>query len=287
MIDLHTHSSASDGSLSPAELVFYAAEKGIRVLALTDHDTLSGVQEAQQAAQKVGIVFVPGIELNIAWPKGEFHLLGLSIDNPSPLLHSLIDFLQEERTRRNDTIIQKLEHFGIRTDRFELEAIFRTKSLGRPHIADYLILKKLVKTRQQAFDRYLAKGRPCYVDRSGADLSDAVRAIEQSGALSILAHPLSLYESWGKLPGVLEYLFDQGVAGIEAWHPGARIGECKRLEETGKKIGFFVTAGSDFHGEKIRPDRKIGKTAGLIPIDERFWTQELCCALQKRHTLTH
>ncbi|MGI5172966.1 PHP domain-containing protein [Treponema sp. OMZ 840] len=278
MIDLHTHSSASDGSFSPSELIFYCAEKGLSAAALTDHDTLSGLEEASKAAQQAKIEFIPGIELNIQWPQGEFHMLGLGIDNPSGHLYSLIDFLQENRKKRNDEILKKLKNIGICISRAELEDFFHTPSLGRPHIADYLALKKIVKTRQQAFDRYLAKGRPCYAERRGADVEDAVHAIKKSGGLPVLAHPMSLYLSWGKLPGVLEELFEKGIAGIEAWHPGARVAECKRLEETGKRIGFFITAGSDFHGEK-RPDRKIGKTAGQKPIDERFLIDELQPAL--------
>lgn len=280
MIDLHTHSTASDGSFSPSELILYAADKGISRLALTDHDTLAGLDEASKTAAEAGIDFIHGIELNIEWPKGEFHLLGLGLENPHPSLRSLIDYLQENRKKRNEEIINKLKNIGIDVSFQELEDLFRTGSIGRPHIAEYLVSRRFVKTRQQAFDRYLAQGRPCYADFRGADLKDAVAAIKKSGGVPVLAHPMSLYVAWGKLPGVLCEIFETGVEGIEAWHPGARVGECKRLEETGKQIGFFITAGSDFHGEK-RPDRKIGKTAGQKSIDDRFFTEELAPALER------
>lgn len=282
MIDLHTHSSASDGSFSPAELILYAADKGISSLALTDHDTLTGLDEASKAASEAGIGFIPGIELNIEWPKGEFHLLGLGLTRPDVSLYSLIDILKENRKKRNEEIIGKLKNIGIDTSRQELEELFRTEVIGRPHIAEYLVRCKKVKNRQQAFDLYLAQGRPCYADFRGLDLKDAVAAIKKSGGLPVLAHPMSLYVAWGKLPDLLRELFQMGIEGIEAWHPGARVGECKRLEETGRQIGFFITAGSDFHGEKVRPDRKIGKTAGQRPIEERFLTEELSPRLGKK-----
>ncbi|WP_428770711.1 PHP domain-containing protein [Treponema sp. HNW] len=283
MIDLHTHSSASDGSFSPSDLIAYAAARGLSVLALTDHDTLAGLDEAAKAADGAGIGFIPGIELNIEWPRGEFHLLGLGLYNPAPSLHALIDFLQEKRKKRNAEIIEKLNDLGMDTDLKDLEQMFHSSVIGRPHIADYLVSRRFVKTRQQAFDRYLAKGRPCYAERRGLELKDAVEAIKKSGGVPVLAHPMSLYVAWGKLPGVLHEIFETGVEGIEAWHPGARVGECKRLEETGRQIGFFITAGSDFHGEK-RPDRKIGKTAGQKPIEDSFLTEELEPALKKVKT---
>jgi len=279
MIDLHTHSFASDGSFSPSELILYAADKGISSLALTDHDTLAGLDEASKTAAEAGVNFIPGIELNIEWPKGEFHLLGLGLTLPAEPLHALIGVLRENRKKRNEQIINKLNNIGIDASLRELEELFPTGVIGRPHIAEYLLRYKHVKNRQQAFDLYLAQGRPCYAGFRGVDLKDAVAAIKKSGGVPVLAHPMSLYVSWGKLPGVLREIFEAGVEGVEAWHPGARVGECKRLEETGRQIGFFITAGSDFHGEK-RGDRKIGKTAGQRPIEDRFFTEELAPAME-------
>ena len=197
MIDLHTHSKASDGHLSPKELVSYAAEKNISVLALTDHDTTDGLWEAQEAAKD--IQFVPGIELNIDWPTGEFHLLGLGLNSTAPSLKKIITDLKEQRQERNKSIITKMQ-----AERFDIsqEAVmqrFPHATLGRPHIAAYLVEKKYCKTLQQAFDKYLGKGRPFYVHRAGADLSQSIEAIKESGGVPVLAHPLSLYVSWGKM----------------------------------------------------------------------------------------
>lgn len=275
MIDLHSHSTASDGSLSPSALVTYAAEKGVRVLALTDHDTIDGLAEAEQACLSHGITFVPGVELNIAWPTGEFHLLGLGLRAIDPSLQKLLEYLQQSRINRNTQIVQTMNNDGINISMEALSAYYDTQSLGRPHIADFLVKNKQVKNVQQAFDRFLGRGRPYYVGRQGLDLDQAIRAIVECGGIPVLAHPMSLYVSWGKIEPVLTGLFERGIKGLEAWHPGARAAECIRLEEMGRKLGFFITAGSDFHGEQVRKDRKIGHTAGMKKIEDRFWTEEL------------
>ena len=275
MIDLHSHSKASDGQYSPSELICKAAAENISVLALTDHDTVAGHAEALEASKKAGIIFVPGTELEIQWPTGEFHLLGLGLKSLSEKLMDIISFLQNGRKSRNGKIIEKMQQDGIQITLEQLEELNPGKSLGRPHIADFLVSKKIVKNRQSAFDKFLARGRPWYVSRAGADLKEAVQAISDSGGIPVIAHPLSLYVSWGKLDGVLSEIFAAGVQGLEAWHPGARVVESRRLEELGRKIGFFITAGSDFHGEKIRADRKLGHSAGGRKIEDRFWTEEL------------
>lgn len=283
MIDLHSHSTASDGTFTPRELVKYAAEKKIKVLALTDHDTTEGLLEAQEEAKIQGITFVPGIEINIAWPTGEFHLLGLGLKTVSPELREIIDFLKEGRMQRNIQMIEKLQQEGISITLDELHEKFNTKTIGRPHFAQLLVDKGIVKIRQQAFDKYFAKGRPCFVDREGAALKDAVQAIKTSGGLPVQAHPLSMYVSWGKLEDKIIEIQQAGVKGLEAWHPGARLSEAERLEEMAHKLGMIATAGSDFHGVKVRADRHIGHTAGSLKIDDRFWEQELKPALSRIH----
>jgi 3',5'-nucleoside bisphosphate phosphatase len=275
MIDLHSHSSASDGMLSPAAAAVYASQHNLSVWALTDHDTVSGLPEAAGAAKAAGLIFVPGVELNIAWPTGEFHLLGLGLTHCAPSLAVCIDHLQTDRKARNEQMIVKLNEQGIPVTGEDLTAYFHTDLLGRPHFAEYLIHLRVVRKRQEAFDRFFAKGRPCYVERTGADLDEAVAAITASGGVPVLAHPLSLYVSWGKIEPVLAEIRTHGVAGLEAWHPGAREAEAVRLEDMGHRLGFFITAGSDFHGEGVRADRRLGKTAGGKKIEDRFWTEEL------------
>lgn len=275
MIDLHVHTTASDGQYSPTDIIGKAAEKNIKIIAITDHDTVSGLEEGKIAAKKAGITLVPGIELNIQGAplniNGEFHLLGLGLKQISSSLTDLIEEIINNRLERNQEIIKKIQSDGFDLTLEEMEADFPNTVLGRPHFAAELVKKKIVKTRQAAFDKYLAKGRPWYVTRIGADLDDAIEAIKDSGGVPVIAHPMSLYLSWGKLPDALQDFYNRGVQGLEAFHPGARVTECLRLEELGRKIGYFITAGSDFHGEKIRSDRRLGHTCGGKKIEDKYW----------------
>lgn len=281
MIDLHTHTTASDGQYSPSQLVEKAASKGISVLAITDHDTVAGLKEGEEAARRFGITFVPGIEFNIERPNCEFHLLGLGLYNVSKSLIEASDFLAKSRAKRNLKMVEKMNTDGYSVSIEELQSEFPTKSLGRPHIAKWLEKKGIVKNVQQAFDKYLGRGRPWYVERTGINLDVAIQAIYDSGGVPVVAHPLSLYLSWTKLEPVMEDFKSRGVAGMECFHPGARVTECLRLEEMARKLGMIVTAGSDFHGEKIRSDRRPGHTCGDKKIEDRFWFEELKPALEK------
>jgi predicted metal-dependent phosphoesterase TrpH len=275
MVDLHTHSTASDGSLSPAALVRAAKKQGLSALALTDHDTLSGLEEAGEEAKKQGIRFIPGIEFEITqgkdsltvFPPGEFHLLGLGITRPGPAFFEAVEQLARSRESRNRKILEKLEELNIRADYDELRTFSGGGSVGRPHIADLLIHYKVVKNREQAFSRYLGRGRSCYFPKEGLRLEQALPLIKESGALAVLAHPLSLYVSWGRLPDLIRELAARGLDGIEAWHPTAKPRACRRFERLGKELGLRITWGSDFHGES-RSGRRLGHSAGGRRIDE-------------------
>ncbi len=281
MIDLHAHSNASDGSLSPRELVDHARERGLSVIALTDHDTVDGNAEAAARAAELGMTFVPGIELDIEWKPGECHLLGYGLERPAAVLVDLIRRLIAGRNERNAEIAGRMRGAGIDIDLARVEALAGGGTVGRPHFAQFLVETRVVKTRQQAFDRYLAKDRPYYVDRVGITLDEGISAIRASGGIPVLAHPLSLYVSWGHLGGIIDSFRERGIAGLEAWHPAARIVDCERLEALAREKGLFATAGSDFHGA-ARPDRKLGRTAGRRDIDDRFWTEGLGPALARR-----
>lgn len=273
MIDLHVHTTASDGQYTPTEIVNKAKDHNIKIMAITDHDTIDGLEEAKKAAENAGLILVPGTELNINFPTGEFHLLGLGFKNYSDSLKDLLAKLVNNREIRNSVIVEKMRAAGIDITLDEIKADFPNTVIGRPHFAAELQKKGIVKTRQQAFDIYLAKGRQWYVERVGSNLDEAIMAIKDSGGVPIVAHPMSLYLSWGKLPDTLKNFYERGVMGLEAYHPGARVSECLRLEELARKIGYFVTAGSDFHGEKIRTDRRLGHTCGGKKIEDRFWDE--------------
>jgi predicted metal-dependent phosphoesterase TrpH len=275
LVDLHTHSNASDGSFSPAELIAEAVRQGLCALALTDHDTTSGLEEAALAARKTGLRFIPGIELQIEWNQGggetsgEFHLLGLGLSSPSPGFLETVADLAQRRENRNLEILERMNELSIDTSYDEVKALGGGHSIGRPHFAAFLVQRRIVRNIEQAFSRYLGRGKVLYVPKAGLEFEQAVSVIKESGGIAVLAHPMSLYVSWGRLPGLIKDLKDKGLDGIEAWHPTAKTGACKRLEELGKSLNLAITAGSDFHGA-VRPDHKLGITAGGRKIDASF-----------------
>jgi len=277
MIDLHTHSNISDGELSPTALIKQAARQGLTAIALTDHDTLRGLETAKAEAAASNIRFIPGIEINIDWQGGnggEFHLLGLGLYKPSPSFIAAVEALSLKRVNRNRQILEKMYEFSMITNIdeawAELEAIAggqKGSSLGRLHFASLLIKKQIVKNVEQAFARYLGTGKPLFVPKEGMKFEEAVPLIRESGGIPVLAHPISLFVSWGKLPDLIKNLKDRGLMGLEAWHPTAKPGSCRRLEALAKELGLYATEGSDYHGS-VRPDRKLGYSAKGRKIDD-------------------
>ncbi|MDR3312687.1 MAG: PHP domain-containing protein [Spirochaetaceae bacterium] len=264
MIDLHTHSTASDGTLTPTELVALAAAQGVTALALTDHDTVAGLGEAREEADKQGLTLIPGIELTIDWKNGDFHLLGLGIRDESALRRVIVQ-KQGEREIRNQGIIEKMNIDGIPVTLEDIRASAHTSSIGRPHFADYLVTHRLARSRSQAFTKFLGKNAPWYVPHGGLSMADAVAAILASGAQPVLAHPLSLYVSWGRMEEVLADFRAAGITGLEVWHPSASAADGSRLEKLAEKLGFFITAGSDFHGLPCH-DRPAKETRCECPL---------------------
>jgi 3',5'-nucleoside bisphosphate phosphatase len=295
MVDFHTHSNVSDGELPPAVLVKEAAKQGLTALALTDHDTLGGLETAKTAAKEENLHFIPGIEVNINWtrgqsgqnvpglgPGGEFHLLGLGINSPNSAFITAIEGLARRREARNKEILERMVELsmiapnGQEAAWDELLTIAGGKStaskgsgnsLGRPHFAALLIKMKIVKNANQAFARYLGVGKPLYVPKDGLVFEEAVALIRESGGIPILAHPISLFVAWGRLPDLIKTLKDMGLMGLEAWHPTAKPGSCRRLEALANTLSLYVTEGSDYHGS-IRPDRKLGYSSRGRKIDD-------------------
>jgi predicted metal-dependent phosphoesterase TrpH len=278
MVDLHTHSTASDGEFSPARLIREAAHQGLSAIALTDHDTINGLEDARKEAAVRGIRLIPGIEIEITWspppeisglgPGGEFHLLGLGISRPSPGFLEAVAELSRSRDARNREILDRMRELSIDTDYTEIEALSGGHSVGRPHFASLLVNRNIVKTRQQAFARYLGQGKPLYIPKKGLEFDRAVEVIRESGGIPVLAHPMSFFVAWGRLPELIRELQNRGLAGLEAWHPSAKPRSCRRLEALARFLGLYVTEGSDFHGPAARPDRKLGFSAATRKIDE-------------------
>ncbi len=259
----------SDGTYTPESLVDLALETGLGALALTDHDSLAGLERAAARARGTGLVIVGGVELEIACDTGEFHLLGLGLDGDRADLDEALRVVRRDREERNVRMAARLTAGGIPVTLEELAASSGGGIVSRAHFARLLVRKGVVKRTDDAFARYIGKGRPFYEPRRTLALPEALRLIRRAGGIAVVAHPLSLGLAGPALRQFLAHARDAGVVAIEAWHPKAALRDCRRLERLAGSLGLAVTAGSDFHGLNI-PQRRIGHTAGGLPIDDRF-----------------
>jgi predicted metal-dependent phosphoesterase TrpH len=271
MIDLHCHSTASDGSLAPAALMQLAQENQLSAIALTDHDTVDGLPEAAAAAARAGIRFINGIELEMAWPEaGVFHLLGLGIDPLAPSMATLLSLIREARAWRNRRIIERMADHGVGASLEAVSVFADGNVITRPHFADYLVSIGHARDRQGAFDKYLTPGKPFFEPYPGLELGMAVEAIHAAGGKASVAHPLSLYVSWTRLGALMAEWRAAGIDAVEAWHPSASWKAAERLRGLAAEAGLKISAGSDFHGQH-RPDRMLGRSLEeRRKIDESF-----------------
>jgi 3',5'-nucleoside bisphosphate phosphatase len=262
MIDLHTHSTASDGSCTPERLVSLARELGLSALALTDHDTLDGLDSAERSAEGSPLRFIRGVEVEIERESGEFHLLGLGFDGARcAALAEALSRVQESRRLRNQRMVEKLQRGGIDITMEELAGIAGGRIVSRAHFARLLVKKKAVTSVDAAFKRLIGKGMPFYEPRACLGLAEATSLIHDAGGVSVIAHPLSLGLRGPTLRVFAAACRDQGVAGLEAWHPNQTVKQCRALARLARGLGMAVSGGSDFHGEHI-PQRKLGQSAG-------------------------
>jgi predicted metal-dependent phosphoesterase TrpH len=249
-IDLHCHSTASDGTLAPAEVVRLAVRRGLSALALTDHDTIAGLPDAAEEAARNNLDFLPGIEISCEFgPPGTMHLLGYGVDSKSPVLLDLTRRLIDARNDRNPRIIRRLNEMGIPITMQQVADEAGGDVLGRPHIAAVLFKTGRVNSMKQAFDVYLGQGGSAYFDKERLTASEAIDMIRQSGGLTVLAHPMQLRtENDAQLERIVKDLKDLGLAGIEVMHSDhddVWIAKCTVLAD---RLGLLKTGGSDFHG---------------------------------------
>jgi predicted metal-dependent phosphoesterase TrpH len=268
-VDLHCHSTASDGTLPPAEVVRLAKQSGLSGLALTDHDTIGGVEAAAEEAARVGLDFLAGIEISCEYPPpGTMHILGYGVDPTSATLRDLTRRLLEGRDNRNPRIIQKLNELGVSITMREVEeeakatAADGKKPIGRPHIAAVLLRKGYVSSIKQAFDKYLAQGGAAYFDKERLTMREAMDLIRQSGGMPVLAHPVQLRtQNDAQLERVVKDLVDLGLVGLEVIHSDhdqRMVDQYTRLATT---HGLLKTGGSDFHGTN-KKDIALGLANG-------------------------
>ena len=255
--DLHIHTTASDGIFPPEAIVAMAKESALDVIAVTDHDTTSGIDAAKKAAAKMQITFVPGVEIS-AGGDLEIHVLGYGINPEAPVLKELFSSMQKERIRRAHTMLQRLALLGYPLD---TDAVFKNAqgSVGRPHIARAMVEKGYVSSVQEAFQRFLGSGKPAFVSREKLDTAHVIRILTQAGGIPVLAHPTLLHMPQEQLYPLLTCWKDAGLAGLEVYHPSQRSDFDSWLR-LAKRFDFLITGGSDYHAPD-RPDGPMGGTA--------------------------
>lgn len=265
LIDLHVHSNASDGSLSPSEVVSLAAGAGLLAIALTDHDTVSGVQEALDAAKQACITVVPGVELSCLYKEKEIHLLGLYIDHTDPSLLQFLKDAKEKRTARNLEMLDAFRKDGFLIDMEDLTCNNPGTIITRAHFARALLKKKYVSSVDQAFKKYLDPDRPYYRKREIITPEEAVNAVLAAGGFPVLAHPCLYKFGWKQTEELICILTDLGMKGLECFHSSNNQNESSKLRSLALRYGLLPTGGSDFHGA-AKPDIQIGFGRGNLRV---------------------
>ena len=272
MIDLHTHSIYSDGTNTPAELIAMAEERGVRALALTDHDTVGGIDKLLAAAESSTVEAVPGIELSAECDRGTMHILGYFIHHTQPALLEKLEKVRLGRDERNHEILKKLNKLGYRLTWTDIEEQAGCDVVGRPHIAGALVELGLVKSKKVAFDRLLGKGRPGYVDRYHYSSEECIDIIRAAGGVSSLAHPATIHLSDPKLRVLIGELKEQGLDGIETYYAEHRPDKRKKFMGWAEELDLVCTGGTDFHGGNT-PDLKLGTGFGQLRVPDEVLDQ--------------
>jgi 3',5'-nucleoside bisphosphate phosphatase len=263
-LELHCHSSASDGALAPAALVEHAHALGIQTLALTDHDTLGGLGEAAAAAERLGMRFVPATEISVRPPSGSMHLLAYLSSAGAEPLATRIQAISDYRGSRNQRIVARLNELGYALEWDDVARRAKGR-VGRPHIAAALVDAGHVGSLQEAFDRLLADGQPAYVDAGSLGPEEAVEVVAASGGAPVLAHPYSLRMGDAELERFVARLADCGLRGVEAYRPDHDAAQRAFTQRLCAGAGLVPTGGSDWHG---RPDDGPLGDCGPVPLPE-------------------
>lgn len=269
MIDLHTHSTISDGTDSPEQLMRLAAEAGLTAVALTDHDTVDGLDTAGSIAEQLGVRLVRGCELSCAVDRGTMHMVVLFLEGEAGPLQDRLAALRNGRDVRNERIVAALADTGVEIDLAEVLEEAGEGAVGRPHVAAVLLRKGYVNSIDEAFDRWLARGRPAYVERERLDPAEAISLAHASGAVTVLAHPRSLDLTDHELSAALEELREAGLDGIECEYGRYTRHERTALRELARRHDLAPSGGSDYHGH-YKPDLSVGVGAGDLRVPDAW-----------------
>ena len=271
-IDLHIHSTASDGSLSPGQIIEYALKKGISAVSITDHDTVDGIDAVFARQLPESIEFVSGVEISAAFPasfenSGSIHILGYGIATDNPDLNAILKKQQSARAGRNPVIIDRLNDMGIPASLDSIVALSGKKEVARPHIADFLVKSGHAKDIDDAFDTFLGRGKPAYAEKYKVSAEKAISGIRSAGGIAVLAHPALIVKNVsGKhtsnyLESLIETLVSYGLEGIEAYYPDHTGKQTDFLKHAAGKRNLLITGGTDFHGD-MTPGIEMGTGKG-------------------------
>ena len=270
-IDLHLHSTASDGTMTPAKLADYAKENGITVAAITDHDTVDGAAEFLAECEKIGIKGIAGVEISADYEK-ELHVLGLFVDHTNKELNNMLKRLRNSRYERNIKMIEKLNNYDIKITEADILAQKEGGTLydmGRAHFAAVMVEKGYVNNKKEAFQKYLGNGADCYVPRFKLSPEMCAGMIQYAGGIAVLAHPFAITHKKRVLDELLGQIKEWGFDGVEAYHSSHSTTFNSRCLELAPNHGLVITGGSDFHGG-TKPNVPIGivnKGSGTVPYE--------------------
>jgi 3',5'-nucleoside bisphosphate phosphatase len=257
VIDLHLHTTASDGLLSPAQVVERLRSTPVHTFSVTDHDTVAGLEEAKHAAGAAGLRFVPGIEMTAVDADRDVHVLGYGIDSASQELHVFLRAQREARVRRARALIARLRELGLPLDAAEIidrAGTRPSRAIGRPHIARAMIEAGYVASVDEAFEQWLARDRPAFVPRSGAPPEHVIEVIDQAGGVAVLAHP-----GLTRCDALIPSLAARGLGGLEVWHSEHDEHTSARYEALARELSLIPTGGSDFHGDTLDRPCRLGE----------------------------
>jgi predicted metal-dependent phosphoesterase TrpH len=269
MIDLHTHTTASDGTTTPGQLISMDRDMDLFAVAITDHETVDGVKPAMEAAQRHNQRFVPGVEISAEFSPGTMHIVGLGINPENPVLREKLKYLTDSRVRRVRDILKLLNKLDIKIDYQSISAKAQGVP-GRPHIATVMVEKGYVKNMNQAFKKYLSWGKPAYIKRRKFVCGDIINAIHAAQGLAILAHPYTLELTNSELKKMLVRLKQEGLDGVEGYYSTQPRTVSRLVRKEAEILGLLVSGGSDFHGETM-PEIKLGRGCGDLNVPDSLW----------------
>lgn len=269
-IDLHVHSTASDGTLTPSRLVTLAEEKKLKAFALTDHDTTAGLKEALLASENTSVEVIPGIELSTTWLGRDVHIVGLDIDFENYYFQETLSRFQDSREIRNKKILSLLQKEGLPISKEAMKEAFPDSIWTRAHFARFLLDHKLVSSMNEAFDRYLGDHAKCYVPREKVSPFQAISLIHEGGGIAVFAHPILCRLDKNRLESLTAELKQAGLDGIEAYYSTYRHADEQTIIQIAKRHGLALSGGSDFHGSN-KPQIQLGTGKGNLKIPYQIW----------------